>query len=76
MESTNAGAAPVGYKEVPSKGCDGCAFEGNPFLCGSAPACCSCHSATGFSVIYVALETASPATLLHPMGSMGEPVEG
>ena len=74
IENISAGAAPAGYIAVKSGlWCKGCALAGDTFRCASAPPCAP--STAGVYIIFVEdVSTAKPATLLHPMGSMGEEV--
>lgn len=85
MENITAGEAPVlnpndapaGHVAVEALNCTGCAFFGRRGCSipdsEIAPACSPVQRGDGKSVIFVP-ETSAPATLLHPMGSMGEAV--
>lgn len=63
-----------GLKKVPGEGCTGCCLVDKG--CEKIVPCCCSVCNDGVSMIYISeASCAKPATLLYPMGSMGEEVE-
>lgn len=60
-------------KMIPGTGCVGCVGCEIVVISRTGKKCCCADCNDGVSMIYVE-ESFTPATLLHPMGSMGEEV--
>lgn len=69
---------PDGFVAVPGWDCANCAFDNDARCLMSAPTCGGDYRDDGIDVVFIdvvfAKATSKPATLLHPMGSMGEEV--